>query len=54
MECVTKAAPLTVGTGVVGLDGLKAKHPGVLVEVLRYRQRFVEVDWSSLDKVDKV
>ena len=32
-----EAAPLAVGAGAMYLDGGKAKHPGVFVEVLRDR-----------------
>ena len=31
------------------LAGGKVKHLGVFMEVLRYRQRFLEVDRSSVD-----
>ena len=45
---------LLVGTGVVELSGLKSKHMGVFMPVLRYRLRFMEVDEGSVDKVDKL
>ena len=40
-----------VCTGEVEPVGVKVKHPEVFVEVLRYRRRFMEVDWSSVDKM---
>ena len=42
---------LAVGAGEMVLDGGKAKCPGVFVEVLRERQRILEVDNSTVDKV---
>ena len=31
---------------------VKSKRPGVFMEVLRYRQRFIELDQSSADNVE--
>ena len=42
-ELVIEAALIAVGAGEVGLYGGGEKRPGVFVEVLRERQRFIEV-----------
>ena len=47
-----KAETLTVGTGAVELAEVKAKCPEVFVDVLRYRQRFMEVHQSIVDRVE--
>ena len=52
--CILEAAPLAVSTGVVDSAGEKGKCTGFFVGVLRERRRFMEVDQSSLDKVDKL
>ena len=54
MERVIEVAPLAVGAGAVDSSGCKAKHPGVFVDFLRNRQRFLDFYQSSVDKVDKV
>ena len=48
---VLKDAMPIVGAGVMYLDGVKSKRLEVFVEVLKERQRFVELGWSSIDKV---
>ena len=47
-------APLVLGAGAVEAAGMKAMHPEVFVEFLRESRRFLEVDRSSVYKVDKV
>ena len=46
------AAPLALGAGVVESDGCKAKRLVVFVEVMRVRQRFLEVDRSIIYKAE--
>ena len=53
MEHVIKYSPLEVGSGAVDLVGVKAKHLGFFVEVLKYRQRVIEeLDLSILYNMD--
>ena len=52
VECLLEAAPLAVGAGAEDLDGAKAKHPGVFMELLRDRQRFMNLGRSSVDNVE--
>ena len=52
LEHPLKATPLVEGSGSVEAYGSKLKHPGVLVEVLRYRQRLMGVYHRSVDKVE--
>ena len=54
VECVLKASSLEVGTEAAELAGLKVKHMGVFVEVLRDRRKFMEFDQISIDNVDNV
>ena len=54
VQCVLKDALIAVFTGAMESAGLKVKRMGVSVGVLRDRQRFVEVGWSVIDKVDEV
>ena len=54
VESVLGSALLVVGAWVVELSGGKANHPGVFVKVLRDRRGLLEVDKSSVDKVDKL
>ena len=54
MERIIKAALLALVGWAVESEGVKVKRPGVFVEVLRDRQSYMEVDRSSVDKVDKV
>ena len=41
-----------VVAGAEDLDGMKAKHPGVFVDFLKDRRRFIELDWSSVYNID--
>ena len=50
VECVLKAATLLLGAGATEFPGMKAKNMGVVVDDLKYRQRFMELDQSSADK----
>ena len=50
-ERVLKATLFVVGAGAVEWAGIKAKRTGVFVEALRYRRRFLKVDWISVDKL---
>ena len=52
--CTLEAALLAEGTGEMESSGVKVTHPEVFVEVLRDRQRFLEVDWGSIDNMDKL
>ena len=54
VEWVLNAATIAVGAGAVELGDGKVKHPGVFIDVLRDRKFFFEVDFSSVDKVNKV
>ena len=54
VESVLGSALLVVGAWVVELSGGKANHPRVFVKVLRDRRGLLEVDKSSVDKVDKL
>ena len=51
VECVIKVALLMLVAGLVESGGVKNKRPGVLVEVLKERRMFVELNWISVDKV---
>ena len=51
VERVIKVAMMAVVAGVVHSAGVKATCPGVFVEVSRYRQRFMEVYRSIIDKM---
>ena len=44
VKYVIEAVPLAVGAGAVDLSGGREKHPGVFVEVWRYRKRFMELE----------
>ena len=41
-----------VGVGEVVSDRGKEKRPGVFMEVLRYRRRFLELGMGSVNKVE--
>ena len=51
MERVCEAAQLKVGAGTVESDEAKAKHPGLFVEILKYRQCFIYLDRINLDQL---
>ena len=51
-ERVLEAANIALGKGVVESAICKAKRLGVLVEVLRDRQRVSEVDQGNVVKVE--
>ena len=51
---IIKDAPLAEGAGVTESAGVKVTNQEVFMEVLRDRQSFLEVDWSIVEKVDKV
>ena len=52
VDLVLESALLAVGAGAAESSGVKAKRPWVFVEVLKDRRRFMELDWSSADKVE--
>ena len=54
LERVLEATVIAVGAGAVESAGGKVKRPGVFVEIFRGRRGFLEVDQSSVDKVDKI
>ena len=52
--CVLETTPLAEDAGSVDSEGTKVTRPEVVLEVLRYRRRFLEVDRSNVEKADKV
>ena len=50
--CIIEATQIVEGEGAVDSARVKAKRHGFFVEVLNERQKFMELDWSSLDKVE--
>ena len=50
LERILEDELIEVGTGAVELDGVKSKHPGVFVEVLKDRKISMDFDQSSVDK----
>ena len=49
--CLLKVALLAVGAGGVVSAGVRSKRSGFFMEVLRARQRFMELDWNSVDNL---
>ena len=52
VDCSIEVSLIAVGAGAVKLSGVKEKYPEVFLEVWRDRQSFVEVDQSSVYKVE--